>query len=336
MIDGGTPYRKENNLDEVYLHRSNSTKSTNWKGWPPAPAPDPSDIAGQIMFLPTEPELERQAWNPEGNPMDKDGYNHPVLILTNPDHEGFMTSFKGRTLAENFPNDPTLKASYMQIDDGERADPDATTVLRLYNDHNIRPIYLKKRSFVETRTSYKCPLNILQPYDRFGKPLHVDLGSLDLAIVRVLFARFKPPNTSKDENHNHVFHLNSYTHIKAASTLPPRKPYLGRKPLQLAQPEHPADTAEQPAQPAELKQPESPQQTFESPRPTPSHNIRGNIRDSILKRFHMNRLSATSRKDKDVESSEKKDMAKQAGPSKLVKQFMRSARRTPISWSAPP
>ncbi|KAK3947521.1 hypothetical protein QBC32DRAFT_374233 [Pseudoneurospora amorphoporcata] len=304
MIDGGTPYRKENNLDEVYLHRSNSTQSVNWKGRLPKPAPD--SIAGQIMFLPTEPELERQAWDPEGNPMHKDGYGHPVLILTNQDHEGFVVVQKA-SIPFN-----ALKASYMQIDDGERVDPDATTVLRLYNDHNIRPIYLKKRSFVETRTSYKCPLNILQPYDKFGKPLHVDLESLDLAIVRVLFARFKPPN--KDENHNHVFHLNSYTHIKAASTSPPRKPHLGQKPLQLAQPEH----LGQPEQPAE---------------PAPSHKIR----DSILKSFHMDRLLATSRKDKDVESSEKEDMAKQAGgPSKLVKQFMRSARRTPISWSAPP
>ena len=103
-LDSGRyhPYRKENNCEEFYSNKEKnaSTQTFNWKGREVANPPDPNRTPGQIMFLPRERpgvEVHRQAWNPEGRPMDPEGYNHPVLILTNKDDEGFVVVQKAIT-----------------------------------------------------------------------------------------------------------------------------------------------------------------------------------------------------------------------------------------------
>ena len=77
----------------------------------------------------------------------------------------------------------------MQIDDGRQPDPHARTVLHLYNDHNVHPKYLTKRSFVETIVSYRCRLDLLRPYDGTGIPWVLEAESFSLAVRRVMFMK---------------------------------------------------------------------------------------------------------------------------------------------------
>lgn len=48
-------------------------------------------LAAQIMFLPPdEPAEGLQAMGSDLHPMHKDGYDHPVLVLTDPDEDGYV------------------------------------------------------------------------------------------------------------------------------------------------------------------------------------------------------------------------------------------------------
>lgn len=104
-----------------------------------------------------------------------------------------MTSFDGKTLAQRFRQDwektNRFIGAHMQIADDKPPDPDATIILDLYNEHNAQPRYMMKRTFVETAKSYKCHLDILEPYDDTPWPWFIDARSLDLAIDRVLFMK---------------------------------------------------------------------------------------------------------------------------------------------------
>lgn len=114
-------------------------------------------LAAKIMFLPQEiPAEGLQAMGSDQQPMDKDGYDHPVLVLTDPDEDGYvviqkLTSFGGNTLAEHFPNpsDTDRRASYMQINTSGKPDEDAGAILYLFSEDN----YLRKQSYVETNMS---------------------------------------------------------------------------------------------------------------------------------------------------------------------------------------
>lgn len=100
-------HRKDKNHDSPYRdlqrrmrliayrlrHSHNRISGLNWKGRPIADEPDGRNVAGQIMFLPSEPRLQAQralCSDAKTKFMDPEGYRHPVLILTNPDSEGFV------------------------------------------------------------------------------------------------------------------------------------------------------------------------------------------------------------------------------------------------------
>ncbi|CCC13704.1 hypothetical protein SMACR_08207 [Sordaria macrospora] len=349
-------YRQEN--DDHGHHRSNSIRSVNygngtstrwngsrqagsgesnlnWRERSRAPDLDPSNIAGQIMVLPPMPKLDLlKVGGSDGRRLDDDGYEHPVLILTNPDHEGYMTSFKCTTLAKKFPGDRDkpnkYTGSYMQIADDQPPDPDAPIVLHLYNEHNTWPKYMRKRSFVETIKSYRCRRSILEPYEDSRNPWFIDADSLDIAIARVLFMKVEFPlrsnNLLEPQKPQHmVVPFGTDRHPGNVVQMLPRKPHFGKKPLQLAQPAQPA----QPAQAADIKQPDSPQPSAETPRPAPSNNIR----EAIFKKLHMDSLSQKVKTIEDMESSFPKHRALEPKPSRMMQNFLRSVRRTATPWS---
>ncbi|KAK3402494.1 hypothetical protein B0T20DRAFT_474301 [Sordaria brevicollis] len=157
----------------------------------------PYSVAAQIMFLPwyarkvklPPKESGLQAWGSNGDWLNKEGYGHPVLVLTDPDDHGYvvfqtMTSFSSQTLAQKFPgvSRAKLKASFMEIHAGTlERDLDAGGLLFLAPQPEQPPgtcvnlwkiereALLRKRSYVDTQVSYRCKKEILLPY-HYDKP----------------------------------------------------------------------------------------------------------------------------------------------------------------------
>ena len=182
-----------------------------------------------------------------------------------------MTSFDKNTLAERFQHQEGLIYSHMQIAHSNPADPDATIVLNLYNEHNAQPMYLQKRSVVETVESYKCRLDILEPYDGSGKTWCIDAASLDLAIDRVLFMKVENNHRCRNLNNRAEPHMDEWP-------MPPRRPHFWKKPglparLPLPEKAESSTPLPRPAQPVQVVHSDKPPQPVNLPQPAQSEKL---------------------------------------------------------------